>query len=467
MTISGFISLVYAKNIQPDLTLLPLGTQVSLLAEPVTEKHSTLLNVQSQRLMPPASTQKIITALAALFELGPDFRFTTSLKTDANIVDGILKGNLVIQMSGDPTFSRQQLQDMTAELKRKGIQQINGNIIIDTSIFNSHDKAAGWSWNNLTYCYNTPPSAAIIDGNCFYAGLTPAAKVNRYATVSVSPLYPVDIISEVITTSTTSDDTYCELDIIANDNNHYRLVGCLKQGERKRYYNFSVLDGSDYVSRIFQSLLSQQKITFNGKVIETKYPNQAKYTLLASSQSAPLPELLTEMLKKSNNLIADTVFRTIGHHHFSSPGNWRNSSDAVRNILKDKANIDLKNSVMMDGSGLSRLNLVSADTMMEILQYIAKHDNELQMINMLPIAGVDGSLQYRNSVRHAPLKENIIAKTGYLDGTYNLAGYIKKGNGDYIAFVQLMASYNPLDTNIEKKEAVMQFEEKLYNEFFK
>ncbi|QIQ20350.1 serine-type D-Ala-D-Ala carboxypeptidase [Zophobihabitans entericus] len=463
---SGVITFSQAAQIEPDLSLLPAGTNTALLVQPVGEESKPILAYHNQQMFSPASTQKVVTALAALLELGPDFQFVTYMKTDGKIEQGKLKGNLILQMSGDPTLTRQKVSEMLNVLKLKGVSRIEGDIIIDTSIFTSHDKAPGWSWDNLTYCYNTPPSAATIDGNCFYAGLEPT-KVGEKAKVTVAAQYPVTLTSQVITTSKESDDKYCELDIIAKDHNHYQLTGCVKQGENKRYFQFAVQDGVDYFTAIFQSLLKQHNLTFTGKFVENKPYDQKRLTPIAVAQSAKLPDLLTEMLKKSNNQIADTVFRTIGHQYFKMSGSWRNGGDAVKLILNDKAGIDLQNSVIVDGSGLSRLNLLSADKMMQILQYIAAHDKELHLIAMLPVSGVDGTLQHRNSVRYTPLKSVIQAKTGYLQGTYNLAGYLTTESGQTFAFVQFITGYShPVEDEKLTNEAVMKFEEDLYKNLF-
>lgn len=115
-------------------------------------------------------------------------------------------------------------------------------------------------------------------------------------------------------------------------------------------------------------------------------------------------------------MIADTVFRTIGHARFSVPGTWRAGSDAVRQILRQQAGVDLGNTIIADGSGLSRHNLIAPATMMQVLQYIAQHDNELNFISMLPLAGHDGSLQYRAGLHQAGVDGKVSAKTGSLQG---------------------------------------------------
>lgn len=454
-----------AKLIKPDFSLLPPGTNVSLLAQYTSGKQEILLSHQTQQLRIPASTQKIVTALAALLELGPNYRFTTQFITKGSIINDTLNGDLILSMQGDPTFTRQQLNAMVTKLKQNGVNHVTGNIIIDTSFFTGHDKAEGWSWNNLTFCYNTAPSASIIDGNCFYATLTPATQIGKAAVATVSAQHPVKLDSRVITTKKDSDNRYCNLDIIAKDNNNYQLIGCMKITEQKRSFHFAVTDGPLYTAKVLRNFLKQAGITFKGKIIASNHPiNTNKVTILAVNQSAPLSSLLTQMLKSSNNLIADTVFRTIGAHYFKMPGTWINSRDAVRQILKNKANIDLKNNVIIDGSGLSRLNLLNAETMLKILQFIAAHDKQLNMINMFPIAGVDGTLQYRRSLNKVPFKQIIFAKTGHLEGSYNLAGFIKTKSNRYIAFVQFLTGYQMLNKNKPKKEAVMKFEESLYTQ---
>ncbi len=127
-------------------------------------------------------------------------------------------------------------------------------------------------------------------------------------------------------------------------------------------------------------------------------------------------------------------------HHWSrsswGTGTWRAGSDAVRQILRQQAGIDLGNTIIADGSGLSRHNLIAPATMMQVLQYIAQHDNELNFISMLPLAGHDGSLQYRAGLNQAGVDGKVSAKTGSLQGVYNLAGFITAASG------QKSPSYN-------------------------
>ncbi len=459
---------LYAQSVEPYLSSLPKGSDLSVLVQSVGTNPQTLAHYKSDQFKQPASTQKVITALAAMLELGQDFRFSTQIQTNGKIINKHLIGDLIIQLSGDPTLSRDQLKSLISTVKSKGIDRIMGNVVLNTAIFTSHDKASGWSWNNLTACYNAPPSAAIIDGNCFNATLTPAATIGQKATVAVSASIPVIITSDVKTISASSkdlSDRYCELDIEHKGNNRYHLSGCIPYNKEKTFLRFSVLDGISYFSSLVKSELQQQKIALDGKIIESNQPSAQAFTVLATNQSAPLSELLTVMLKKSNNLYADTLFRTLGAHYYGISGTWRNSGDAVKQILRKKANLDLENVVIVDGSGLSRLNLMSADKMMEILQYIAANDSKLNLISKLPVAGVDGTLQYRKSFSKPPFKDIIHAKTGYIQGSYNLAGFIQTKKGNTIAFVQLLSGYQRDNEGEPKNAAIMRFETEFYQNF--
>ena len=464
--VTFFSCLLPAQSVEPYISSLPKGSDLSILVQTVEGKPKTLAKYKSDQFKQPASTQKVITALAAQLELGDNFRFITGMYTNGSLNNKQLSGDLIIKLSGDPTFNRARLKNMITSLRQKGVEKISGNVILDTSIFASHDKAEGWSWNNLTACYNAPASAATIDDNCFVASITPG-KTGSKASISVSPNIPVMVTGDVRTIAANSkdlNDRYCELDVSA-DKNRYHLSGCIASNADKTPLKFAVIDPTEYFSTILKNELKQQKITFNGRVVERKQKAAGGLTLLTSSQSAPLSELLTVMLKKSNNLYADTIFRTLGAHYYNVSGTWRNGGDAVKQILRKKAGIDLENLVIADGSGLSRLNLVSANKLMEILQYISVHNNQLAFIEKLPIAGVDGTLQNRKSFNQAPFKEAVMAKTGYIQGSYNLAGFIQKSDGRYIAFVQLLSGYRADSQGEPKNGAIMRFESEFYKNF--
>lgn len=457
---------VQAANVDEYINQLPDGANLALMVQKVGAQEPDI-DYHGKQMALPASTQKVITALAALLQLGPDFRFTTTLESKGTVSDGVLKGDLIARFGGDPTLKRQNIRNMVAILKKSGVQKIEGNVLIDTSIFASHDKAPGWPWNDMTQCFSAPPAAAIIDRNCFSISLYSAQKPGDLAFIRVASYYPVNMFSQVRTLARgSSEGQYCELDVVPGDLNRFTLTGCLPQRADPLPLAFAIQDGASYAGAIIKAELKDAGITYTGTLLRQTLVNEPG-TVIASTQSAPLHDLLKTMLKKSDNMIADTVFRMIGHARFGVPGTWRAGSDAVRQILRQQAGVDIGNTIIADGSGLSRHNLIAPATMMQVLQYIAQHDSELNYISMLPLAGYDGSLQYRAGLHEAGVDGKVSAKTGSLQGVYNLAGFITTASGQRMAFVQYLSGYavEPADQR-NRRIPLVRFESRLYKDIY-
>ncbi|WP_157393948.1 D-alanyl-D-alanine carboxypeptidase/D-alanyl-D-alanine-endopeptidase, partial [Ursidibacter arcticus] len=157
-------------DLVPIMSHLPEGASVSIIAKNLTT-NQIIAEYQSKTFMLPASTQKVFTALEAKLALLDDFKFQTALLTNGKIENGSLNGDLIARFTGDPDLTSQQLFQLVSKLKQQGIQTIKGNLILDTTVFTSHDKAAGWVWNDLNICFSAPPAAVNIDNNCFYVNL--------------------------------------------------------------------------------------------------------------------------------------------------------------------------------------------------------------------------------------------------------------------------------------------------------
>ncbi|HEF8783797.1 TPA: serine-type D-Ala-D-Ala carboxypeptidase [Providencia alcalifaciens] len=445
---------------------LPDGTNLALVAQKVGS-NTPLIDYNAQQMALPASTQKVVTALAALLQLGPDYRFVTNFETNGKLNNNTLSGDLVIRFSGDPTLTRQQIRNMVNALKQIGIHKVEGDLIVDISAFASHDKAPGWVWNDMTQCFSAPPAAAIIDRNCFSVSLYPSDKAGEMAYIKTASFYPVNMFSEVKTLAKGSPEArYCELDVVPGELNRYTLTGCLTQRSEPLPLAFAVQNGASYSGAIVKNELQVAGIELSGAVKKRTQPTPQSQVLV-KTESKPLHDLLKIMLKKSDNMIADTVFRTIGRDYYGVPGTWRSGSDAVRQVLKQKAGIDLGNTVMVDGSGLSRHNLITPATMMQVLQFIAKNDQQLDYISMLPLAGHDGTLRYRGGLDEAGVNGKVSAKTGALQGVYNLAGFITTASGEKVAFVQFISAYAvPQSQYNSRRVPLVRFESRLYRDLY-
>ncbi len=171
-----FLALTASANTFADVDLnqhlsnLPDGASLAFIAKNLSQ-DKIVADYQGQTFMLPASTQKVFTALAAKLALGDSFQFQTALLTNGKVQNGQLNGDLIVRFTGDPDLSSGQLFNLLSELKKQNINKINGNLILDTSVFTSHDRGLGWIWNDLTMCFNSPPAAVNIDNNCFYVDI--------------------------------------------------------------------------------------------------------------------------------------------------------------------------------------------------------------------------------------------------------------------------------------------------------
>lgn len=446
-------------NVNDITPLLPEGASAGVIAKNLN-RNEIIANHQGSTFMLPASTQKVFTAVAAKLVLGDNFQFQTALLTNGKIQNNALEGNLIVRFTGDPDLTSGQLYTLLAELKKQGINKINGDLVLDTSVFASHDRGLGWIWNDLTMCFNSPPAAANIDNNCFYAELDANQAPGETVKISVPAQFPIQVFGQVYVADS-KEAPYCQLDVVVHDNNRYQVKGCLARQAKPFGLSFAVQDTDAYAAAIIQRQLKRLGIAFNGKVMLPQKPQQGQ--LLAQHFSKPLPDLLKKMMKKSDNQIADALFRAVAFHYYQRPASFQLGTLAVKSALQ-KQGIKFGNSILADGSGLSRHNLVAPQTMLSVLEYIAKNEDKLHLMETFPIAGVDGTISGRGGLINPPLVKNVIAKTGSLKGVYNLAGFMTNVRGEKIAFVQFINGYSTGDLESKTKRApLVQFEQKLYN----
>lgn len=463
--LSGCVALpAFAQvNVAELAQKLPEGASVGVIAKNLNQ-NQIIADDNSSTFMLPASTQKVFTAVAAKLALGDDFRFETALLTDGQIENGTLNGNLIVRFTGDPDLTSGQLYSLLAELKKQGINKISGNLLLDTSVFSSHDRGLGWIWNDLTMCFNSPPAAANIDNNCFYAELDANQAPGETVKINVPAQFPIQVFGQVYVADS-NEAPYCQLDVVVHDNNRYQVKGCLARQSKPFGLSFAVQDTDAYAAAIIQRQLKRLGIEFNGNVLLPPKPQQGR--LLAQHFSKPLPDLLKKMMKKSDNQIADALFRAIAFNYYKRPASFQLGTLAVKSILQ-KQGIKFGNSILADGSGLSRHNLIAPKTMLSVLEFIAKNEDKLHLMETFPIAGVDGTISGRGGLINPPLVKNVIAKTGSLKGVYNLAGFMTNARGEKIAFVQFINGYSTGDLESKTKRApLVQFENSLYNGLYR
>ena len=453
-----FSFLVYSMNtfaipIQNLESMLPAGSQLSLSIYDTSSKKS-ILTLDDDILLPPASTLKMATAIATTLAFPDNFTFKTKVyQSDKNII---------FKFGGDPTLTRGNIRKLLQTIKNAGIKNIKGDILLDGTVFSGYEQAIGWPWDILGVCYSAPSSAISLDNNCVQGSIY-SDKKKKITRVFVPQHHPVSISSDVIAVSKEEQkEGLCELQLHYSQENVYKLSGCLAYRNAPLALQFAIQNPTKYAQDVLRAEIKNAGIRFKGQIKTGQLNKTAK--LITTHSSEPRDALLKRMLKDSDNLVADNLMKMIGHHYYKKPGTFSNGAMAMKMILKEKAGIDLTTAVITDGSGLSRNNRITGAQLIEILSFFYTKKGE-HLVSMLPVSGMDGTLKYRHSVRYPPLKESLKAKTGSLFGSHNLAGIFTNEKGHNLLVVQLVSNYHPLDTGEEidpSQTPITRFEKALF-----
>lgn len=411
-----------------------------------------LFQKNENHLFVPASSLKIITGAAALHILGVDYRFTTKLFTDGKIKKHEIKGNLYIKGSGDPELSIQSLEELVFALKLQGIQRIDGNIYIDVSDFDEIAQGPGWMWDEGAVFYNSPLSALIVNHSCIDIWVRPNAKVEQLPTIYVRPRTDfVRITSDAVISA--EENT---INIKRRWMTHENIIDISGKiaANSEPYYEAIPLEAPHmYTAFVFRELLNKNTIGCSGEIEVKNVPEEALE--LAAVSSRPLSHIVEQMMKESDNLIADMLFKKMGQMRFGAPGTWAKGTRAVRDFLVKEVGLDIERIVIRDGSGLSRYNQISPHHLVESLSWMKKQFAcSSEFCASLPISGVDGGLC--NRLQEPSVKGKIRAKTGMMTGISSLSGYATTRDGKDLAFSIMLNGFTK-----NEKEYKTQIEDKI------
>ncbi len=448
--------LVHASDWKNLIDQAPEGSQVALIVEPLSASAPLQIHYRDDRFLPPASTLKLFTASAAELALGKDHRFPTRFWYQGTQKGGQWQGDWLLEFTGAPDLTRSQLASLLDRLRQRKIREIKGDLILDTSHFSGYDRAIGWPWNNLGVCYSAPASALTLEGNCIAASLTSRGE-NRPARFFVPAHQPVEVTSEVQGLLPEDiRDSLCSLEARLGPGNRYHLSGCINSQREVLPLNFAVNDPFAYGKAVVQQELSKLGIVLRGEIRagtrDERWKQEAEVT------SAPLGQLLATMLQDSDNLIADLIFKNLGNLE-GKAGSFALGERSLKSIINQHTGIDLNLARLEDGSGLSRDNLVQARQLAQLLRWLAQHP-DMVSYHSLPITGESGTLKYRRSTRQPPLQGAIQAKSGTVNGSRNLAGYMDTASGERYVFV-LMISGLSLPEKMPRPTPLTVFERSL------
>ncbi len=394
----------------------------------------------ADKMFMPASNEKIPTSAAALISLGPDFRFETGLYYKGEIVDSVLKGDLVVKGNGDPTFYTRFFDDprdpffsWADTLLHLGITEIEGNIIGDDNAFDDAGYGMGWTHSYLGAWYAAESGALQFNEN--YVDLQIIQPASLDDSVQIIPNVESDYFSIINnTTATDTGRTRLRIDRPFGTNDIF-VSGMVHTGVDTFERTPSISNPTLFYTTVLKETLLEKGIFVRGEAVDCDDidgwdVDSTNYQLITTHNSAPLNEILKGLMKRSQNMYSETMVKTMGWKE-SGLGSFSNGKKVVEKVLTEFG-IEPQSYAYQDGSGLSRYNFISPRQIVKILKGMRNSKHWETWREIQPIAGVDGTL--KNRMKGTKAEGNVRAKTGTISNVRGLSGYLTTSGGEEIVF---------------------------------
>jgi D-alanyl-D-alanine carboxypeptidase, serine-type, PBP4 family len=417
----------------------PKGTQVGISIFSVS-KNKSLYKSNSNKQFVVASNMKLFTTATALVYLGAGFEYKTEILYRGDIsVDGKLDGDIIIKGSGDPNISGRFFDgNVTAvpaywadKIKERGIQVINGDIIADDSIFDREFVHSNWPKDQLSKWYCAPVSGLSFNDNCVDVMVRPGRNPAGLTSVEIEPETSyVKIINRCKTTTLKSKHSYSLYR--KPFTNQINIKGNFWSKARPTKEWIAIHNPPLYMATVFKEILEGKNIRVMGEarvIDETDINARHRLNKLVITTSS-LRQSITVANKRSQGFYAEQILKTLGAV-INNEGSFSGGLDVMKDFLA-KLGIPEDQYQLDDGSGLSKKNKLTPDTITTLLNYMYNHNNAGIFLKSLPISGTDGTLKKR--LKDEPYKSRVMAKTGYVYGARTLSGYVKTLDEEIIAF---------------------------------
>ena len=428
------------------------------------ERRQILAEVNPQHFFLPASNTKLFTTALALMRLGPDYRFRTLVAaTEKPDAEGRLRGDLYLIGGGDPTLSNrtypyvkgpksgnplQGIEELAQQVYQAGVRRVEGDVVGDDTAYVWEPYPDGWALDDALWEYGAPVSALTVNDNVIQVQLR-AGSEDEPVSVRLSPSLDYYLLDVRIQVQAGVGRVWVER---LPGSHHLRVWGTLAPKEQ-RTVSLAIVDPALYAARAFRDALRRRGVAVAGRAVARhRYANQKTMppvgnVELARRESPPLIEVLRVIDKVSQNLHAEIVLREVGRV-VRGEGS-REAGLAELAAFLDEIGIARTEYRFLDGSGLSRLNLVTPTAIVRLLEFMYRSPHREAWVSLLPIGGEDGTLSARfGGAARARL---IRAKTGTLSLSNALSGYADSSGGP-VAFAIL--ANNALAAAAEVRAAI-------------
>jgi len=396
----------------------------------------------------PASVMKLVTTYAGLELLGPAYQWNTHLYTDGAVQRDVLAGNLYLKGGGDPKLVIEQFWLLLRALRNKGVREIRGDLVLDRGLFTTEHPDPGRFDEEPTAPYNTTPDSLLANFKTFTLTFAPDEEA-RAVKISADPALPqLQIVNNLTLVNGPCGAWLNRLKVHVQDSgDSARLVFSgpysAQCGEQFEYY--SVMSHRGYVAALFQYLWRELGGEFKGRVREAE--TNGSSVKLVTQRSPALAEIVRDINKFSNNVMARQLLLTLGATFDASSGaaTPERGVSAVRQFLVGKG-IPMQQLVLENGSGLSRIERVSARDLGQMLLAAYRSPVMPEFMASMPVVGVDGTMKRRLNGSNVSGRAHI--KTGLLTGVRALGGYVLDARGRRVVTVMLINHGNAHNANL-------------------
>jgi D-alanyl-D-alanine carboxypeptidase/D-alanyl-D-alanine-endopeptidase (penicillin-binding protein 4) len=413
------------------------------------ETGQTVFEKNPQQPETIASVTKLFSTAAALHFLGPDYKFKTTFWRRGDVHDGTLVGSLLVVGGGDPNISGRFYSDdynavfdkWAQGLAQAGILRVSGDLILDTSFFDSVTRHPEWRQGQEARWYQAPVSALSYNDNVVVVSIRPGPKPGKPATVSIEP--ETAIVRPVSWARTVRRGRPRLAVRRSFGSGDVMVSGTVPSRSIWWSTPVAIDDPPAFFGSVLRSRLENAGIPMLGKVVENSVEPDNSWVLIAETESGLLPSLAVTN-KRSQGFYAEQVFKTLAAEK-TGKGSWSTALTAQKEFLAavglDPARFELR-----DGSGLSPLNRAAAGDVVAFLRAMNAHPYGSQWKATLAVSGdPEGTLRHR--LRDAELQGRILGKTGSLSGVSTLAGYATAASGKTYVFSILLNGSRVWDSN--------------------
>jgi D-alanyl-D-alanine carboxypeptidase/D-alanyl-D-alanine-endopeptidase (penicillin-binding protein 4) len=417
---------------------------IAIVVQEVGVHHETL-RVNAATPMNPASVMKLLTTYAALEQLGPAYRWKTEAYASGTLQDGVLEGDLVLKGGGDPKLDLEAFWRLVRALRGKGLREIRGSLVIDRTRFERAEGDSGRFDGDPFRPYNVLPDALLVNYKSLrfvFVAEPERAAVRIYAEPRPPALEIVNAL-KLSEGGCPEGSAFRELLKPSFEPVRQRVIfsGRYPASCGEKDLNVALLEPNDQVAGVLRQFWTESGGTWNnsgpGSVRDGPVPAGAR--LLHTLESPSLAEIVRDTNKFSNNIMARQLFLTLGAENAGEPASVQKSVAAVRSWIAAKK-IAAPELVMENGSGLSRIERISAGNLAALLLAAWKSPVMPEFISSMPIAGIDGTMRRR--VKGEGISGQAHIKTGLLSEVRAMAGYLLDRSGKRFVVVMIVNHAN-------------------------